>query len=41
MRARAAAFGGQVEAENGIARAVGLIEDHAAQFHKARQTGAH
>jgi sterol 3beta-glucosyltransferase len=36
MRARAAALGEKIRAENGVADAVGLIERHAAAFRQAR-----
>jgi UDP:flavonoid glycosyltransferase YjiC (YdhE family) len=38
LRARAAAFGERIRAENGVARAVELIERHAADFsHRSRE----
>ena len=37
LRARAAAFGEIIRAENGAARAVALIERHAAEFSRSRE----
>jgi UDP:flavonoid glycosyltransferase YjiC (YdhE family) len=40
MRARAAALGAKIRAEDGIGMAVGIIERHAGQFARSRRSHA-